>query len=83
VGVKFNDHIGHNFQTTKGLRQGGPLSPILFNNVAYVLAILMAREKEEGQGGSLSYPIWLMGLCRFFNTQMIQSYLRNTTLKMR
>jgi hypothetical protein len=33
----------------KGLRQGDLLSPILFNIVANMLAILIARAKEDGQ----------------------------------
>jgi hypothetical protein len=41
--------IGHYFQTHKGLRQGDSLSPILFNLVADMLAILIARAKEDGQ----------------------------------
>ena len=41
------------FQTLKGLRQGDPMSPILFNLVADMLAILIARAKEDGQVGSL------------------------------
>jgi hypothetical protein len=53
VGVKVNDDIGHYFQTRKGLRQGDPLSPILFNIVADMLAILIARAKEDGQVGGL------------------------------
>jgi hypothetical protein len=32
-----------------GLRQGDPLSPILFNVVADMLAIMIARAKEDGQ----------------------------------
>jgi hypothetical protein len=44
-----NDDIGHYFQTHKGLRQGDPLSPILFNLVADMLVILIARAKEDGQ----------------------------------
>jgi hypothetical protein len=53
VGIRVNDVIGHNFQTRKGLRQGDPLSPILFNIVADMLAILIARAKDEGKVGSL------------------------------
>ena len=49
VGVRVNDDIGHYFQTKKGLRQGDPLSPILFNIVVDMLAILIARAKEDGQ----------------------------------
>jgi hypothetical protein len=49
MGVKINDQIGQNFQTLKGLRQGDPLSPILFNIVVDMLAILINRPKDEGQ----------------------------------
>jgi hypothetical protein len=53
VGIKVNDDIGHYFQTRKGLRQGDPMSPMLFNIIADMLAILIARAKEDGQIGSL------------------------------
>jgi hypothetical protein len=53
VGIRVNDDIGHYFQTRKGLRQGDPLSPILFNIVADMLAILIARAKEVGKIGGL------------------------------
>ena len=53
VGIKVNDDIGHCFQTHKGLRQGDPLSPMLFNIVVDVLAILIARAKEDGQAEGL------------------------------
>jgi hypothetical protein len=49
VGIKVNDDIGHYFITHKGLRQGDPLSPILFYLIADMLAILIARAKEDGQ----------------------------------
>ena len=49
VGVKVNDDIGKIFQTKKGLRQGDPLSPLMFNLVADMLAILIARAREDGQ----------------------------------
>jgi hypothetical protein len=53
VGIKVNDDIGHYFQTRKGMCQGDPLSPMLFNIIADMLAILIARAKEDGQIGSL------------------------------
>jgi hypothetical protein len=53
VGIKINDDIGRYFQTRKGLRKGDMLSPILFNIVADMLAVLIARAKEDGQVGVL------------------------------
>jgi hypothetical protein len=47
VGIRVNDDIGHNFQTKKELRQGEPLSPILFNIIADMFAIIINRAKEE------------------------------------
>ena len=49
VNIKVNDQLGSYFQTKKGLRQGDPMSPILFNIVVDMLAILIARAKEAGQ----------------------------------
>jgi hypothetical protein len=43
VGIKINDQVGPNFQTKKELRQGDPLSPLLFNVVLDMLAILIKR----------------------------------------
>ena len=45
--------LGIIFQIRKGLRQGDPLSPMLFNIIVDILAILIARAKEDGQVGSL------------------------------
>jgi hypothetical protein len=53
VGIKVNDDIGHYFLTQKGLRQGDPLSPILFNLIADMLALLIQRAKEDGQVNGL------------------------------
>ena len=48
VGIKINDQIGQNFLILKDLRQGDPLSPILFNIVIDMLAILINRAKDGG-----------------------------------
>ena len=49
MAIKVNDDIGRYFQTKKGLRQGYPLSPILFNIVADMLTIMIERTKTDGQ----------------------------------
>ena len=49
VAIKVNDNLGHYFQTRKGVRQGDPLSLILFNTVVDMLAILISRAKEAEQ----------------------------------
>jgi hypothetical protein len=49
VAVKVNDNIGHFFKTRKGVRQGDPLSPILFNIVVDMLSVFISRAKELGQ----------------------------------
>jgi hypothetical protein len=49
IGIKVNDQVDQNFQTRKGIRQGDPLSPILFNIVVDMLAVLVNRAKNEGQ----------------------------------
>ena len=46
VAVKVNDNIGQYFQTRKGVWQGDLLSPILFNIVVDMLAILLSPAKE-------------------------------------
>jgi hypothetical protein len=48
VAIKVNNDIGPYFQTLKGLRQGDPLSPMLFNIVADMLAIMIERAKNDG-----------------------------------
>ena len=48
-GVQVNDNVGNFFQTKKGLRQGDPLSPIVFNLVADMLALLVSRAREDNQ----------------------------------
>jgi hypothetical protein len=49
VAVNVNEDVGSYFQTRKGLRQGDPLSPILFNIVVDMLLVLINRAKVDGQ----------------------------------
>jgi hypothetical protein len=49
VGIKINDQVSPNFQMRKRVRQGDPLSPIIFNIVVDMLAILVNKAKVEGQ----------------------------------
>ena len=49
VGIKVNDEISLYFQTKRGLHQGDPMSPILFNIVADMLALIIKRAKDDGQ----------------------------------
>ncbi|WVZ94912.1 LOW QUALITY PROTEIN: hypothetical protein U9M48_040741, partial [Paspalum notatum var. saurae] len=51
VAIKVNNNIGRNFQTKKGLRQD-PLSPLLFNLVADMLAVFNKQGKRK----------WIQGL---------------------
>jgi hypothetical protein len=79
VGVKVNDDIGHYFQTHKGRRQGDLLSPILSNQVADMLAILIARAKKDGQVDGL-IPHLVDGGFLSYNIRMIRFYSWRTIL---
>jgi hypothetical protein len=49
VAIKVNDDTCQYFWTRKGLRQGDPLSPMLFSIVANMFAIMIERAKCDGQ----------------------------------
>jgi hypothetical protein len=49
VAIRVNDDTDCYFQPRKRMRQGDPLSPMLFNIVADMLAILIERAKADGQ----------------------------------
>ena len=48
VAIKFNEDLGSFFQIQKGPRQSDHISSILFNLVVDMLAMFIARAKEEG-----------------------------------
>ena len=48
VSVKLNDKMGPYFVSSKGVRQGDPLSPILFNFAADCLARMVRKAQGEG-----------------------------------
>lgn len=60
MSIKVNDNAGPFFKTFKGLRQGDPLSPILFNIVDDTLSTLIQRAKNQGklEVGSSSSSGW-------------------------
>jgi hypothetical protein len=66
VAINVNDDVGHFFQTRKGLRQGDPLSLLLFNLVTDMLAILINNRLWE------LCLIWWMTTSQFCGMQMIQ-----------
>jgi hypothetical protein len=49
VAIRVSDDIGRYSQTRKGLRQGDPLSPMLFNIMVDMLAILTEHANSDGQ----------------------------------
>jgi hypothetical protein len=49
VGIKVNDQQCAYFQTRKGLRQGDPRLPYYLTFVVDMLALLIARAKDDGQ----------------------------------
>lgn len=57
--VVFNGHIGENFQPTRGVRQGDPLSPFLFlicGGLSSLMRLAMQRSALGGVKASRSVP---------------------------
>jgi hypothetical protein len=49
VGININGAPDSFFNTHRGLRQGDPLSPLLFNSVSDALATMLEKAKEKNQ----------------------------------
>jgi hypothetical protein len=62
VSVKINDQVGAYFTNHKGVRQGDPLSPILFNLVADCLSRMVRQAQEGGLITGLASHLILRGV---------------------
>jgi hypothetical protein len=48
ISIRMNDHTSQYFKPGKGLRQGDPLSPLLFNLVIDVFSRMLVKVAKEG-----------------------------------
>jgi hypothetical protein len=48
ISVRVNDESSSYFKPSKGLRQGGPLSPLLFNLVVDVFTRILSKAAMKG-----------------------------------
>jgi hypothetical protein len=78
--IKVNNDTGFYFWTKKILRQGDPLSAMLFNIVANMLANMIERVKVDGQIEGL-IPYFMDGDYQSFNMKMTQFFLWSMILR--
>ena len=63
--VNINGENGPYFKTYKGLRQGDPLSPILFNLAVDALDLILTRAKTVGHVRGVVPHLFIGGLMHF------------------
>lgn len=71
VCINVNGKRSNYFKTFRGLRQGDPLSPLLFNLVADVLGVLLDKAVNKGYLQGV-LPNLILGGYLIFNTLMIR-----------
>jgi hypothetical protein len=62
VGVRLNDENSDFFLTSRGVRQGDPISPILFNLVADVFTKMLIKDAMHNQITGLMHEMILTGI---------------------
>lgn len=72
VCININGENGPYLKTHRGLRQGDPLSPLLFNLVGDAVGHMLNKAKQKGHIKGL-VPHLVQGGCLTFNTQIILS----------
>ena len=78
VSIKLNNSCGPYIKSFKGVRQGDPLSSILFNFAADCLTRMMLKAHDNGLFSGLVEHIIPKGLS-FCDMQMTPSYVGNMT----
>jgi hypothetical protein len=62
IAIRINDSNSGYFRPGKGLRQGDPLSPLVFNRVADVFARILIRAAKRGRITGLLTSLYLKGI---------------------
>jgi hypothetical protein len=78
IAVNLNGELGKYFRSYKGLRQGDPLSPHLFNLVADGLAAILKRAAERGVLEGVTPNLVERGLTHLQYADDIVLFIQNT-----
>jgi hypothetical protein len=74
LSVQINGSVRNYFKSGKGVRQGDPLSPILFNIAADCLAKMVYKAQENGLIKGL-VPNYIEHGVAFYNMQVTLSFV--------